>query len=94
MGTIAGRIHNGIVDATARCCRALSERTGVRTVVLSGGVFQNVLLLERTAAALCARGLRVLAPERVPPNDGGIAFGQAAIAAARQRDGAVVSTTS
>ena len=51
-------------------------------VVLSGGVFQNALLLERTSAALSA-GLRVLVPERLPPNDGGISYGQAAVAAAR-----------
>jgi hydrogenase maturation protein HypF len=52
-------------------------------VVLSGGVFQNRRLLERTAARLVRGDLRVLVPERVPPNDGGIAFGQAAVAAAR-----------
>ena len=52
-------------------------------MVLSGGVFQNGLLLERTSAALSDRGLRVLVPERLPPNDGGISYGQAAVAAAR-----------
>jgi hydrogenase maturation protein HypF len=52
-------------------------------VVLSGGVFQNRLLLERTAALLDEAGLRVLVPERLPPNDGGISFGQAAVAASR-----------
>jgi hydrogenase maturation protein HypF len=46
-------------------------------------VFQNRRLLESTAAALDGDGLRVLIPERLPPNDGGIAYGQAAIAAAR-----------
>ena len=51
-------------------------------MVLSGGVFQNVLLLERTSAALAEKGLRVLVPERLPPNDGGISYGQAAVAAA------------
>ena len=52
-------------------------------VVLSGGVFQNRLLLTLTADELTALGLRVLVPERLPANDGGIAFGQAAVAAAR-----------
>jgi len=61
---------------------ALAERTGVRTAVLAGGVFQNRLLLERLVPALTQSGLRVLVPERLPPNDGGVAFGQAAIAAA------------
>jgi Hydrogenase maturation factor len=53
--------------------------------VLSGGVFQNRLLLERTLALLANAGLRVLVPELLPPNDGGIAYGQAAVAAARPR---------
>jgi hydrogenase maturation protein HypF len=52
-------------------------------VVLSGGVFQNRRLLESTLAALAGRGLRVLVPELLPPNDGGISYGQAAVAAAR-----------
>ena len=46
-------------------------------------MFQNRRLLERTIALLDAAGLRVLVPERLPPNDGGISFGQAAVAAAR-----------
>jgi hydrogenase maturation protein HypF len=50
--------------------------------VLSGGVFQNRLLLERTAVVLERVGLRVLVPRLLPPNDGGISFGQAAVAAA------------
>ncbi len=52
-------------------------------VVLSGGVFQNRLLLERTVAILRDRRLRVLFPTRLPPNDGAIAYGQVAVAAAR-----------
>jgi hydrogenase maturation protein HypF len=51
--------------------------------VLSGGVFQNRLLLELTAAGLEQAGLRVLVPEKLAPNDGQIAFGQVAVAAAR-----------
>jgi hydrogenase maturation protein HypF len=51
-------------------------------VALSGGVFQNLRLLESVSAGLDRRGLRVLAPERLPANDGGIAYGQAVIAAA------------
>ena len=51
--------------------------------MLSGGVFQNRVLLERTAARLERAGLRVLVPALLPPGDGGIAYGQAAVAAAR-----------
>ena len=56
---------------------------GLDLVVLSGGVFQNRALLERTSALAERAGLRVLTPAALPPNDGGISFGQAAVAAAR-----------
>jgi len=79
--TIAARFHNALADASARACATIAERRGLATVVLSGGVFQNRLLLERTAALVADAGLRVLTPERLPPNDGGIAYGQAAVAA-------------
>ncbi|MEV1176026.1 carbamoyltransferase HypF, partial [Nonomuraea sp. NPDC049784] len=80
---IAARFHNGLADAVTRACDTLRQATGLSAVALSGGVFQNALLLERTAALLRAAGFRVLRHVRVPPNDGGISLGQAAIAAAR-----------
>jgi hydrogenase maturation protein HypF len=83
LGRVATRFHHGLADATAQACARIALARGGPPVVLSGGVFQNRRLLERTAAALIDRGLRVLVPERLPPNDGGIAYGQAAIAAAR-----------
>ena len=64
-------------------CSALAATHGTEVVVLSGGVFQNRRLLESVWAGLAAAGLRVLVPERLPVNDGGIAYGQAAVAAAR-----------
>lgn len=79
---IATRFHHGVADAIIRVCLLLRESTGVGAVALSGGVFQNVLLLERTVAGLEQRGFRVLTHSRVPPNDGGISLGQVAIAAA------------
>jgi hydrogenase maturation protein HypF len=82
-GVVAARFHAGLASATADACAQVAARAGLDTVVLSGGTFQNALLLTRTAAALEARALRVLVPERLPPNDGGISFGQVAIAAAR-----------
>ena len=80
---IAAGFHEALADATARWCWAEAGRGGVDVVALSGGVWQNVRLLERTAALLQGAGLRVLVPARIPPNDGGLAFGQAAVAAAR-----------
>jgi hydrogenase maturation protein HypF len=57
-----------------------AERSGVRSVVMSGGVFQNGYLVERAAAVLEARGFSVYTHQRVPANDGGIALGQAVLA--------------
>ena len=81
-GTVAARFHNGLADATARGCVLLAERNGLDVAVLSGGVFQNRVLLERTIELLERAGLRVLVPVRLPPGDGGISYGQAAVAAA------------
>jgi hydrogenase maturation protein HypF len=83
--TVAGRFHSGVADAIARTCAILRSRTGLGVVALSGGVFQNLLLLDRTVSRLEAGGFRVLVHGRVPPNDGGISLGQAAVAAARDR---------
>ena len=84
---VAARFHNGVADAIARTCAILRARTGLGVVALSGGVFQNLLLLDRTASRLEAGGFRVLVHGRVPPNDGGISLGQVAVAAARDRLG-------
>ncbi|MFV2173928.1 carbamoyltransferase HypF [Actinomadura sp. LOL_016] len=84
-GAVAARFHNGLAWATVRAARLLRDRTDLTTVALSGGVFQNVLLLERTVAGLEDSGFRVLTHSRVPPNDGGVALGQAVVAAARDR---------
>jgi hydrogenase maturation protein HypF len=80
---VAARFHAAVARATARACAVVAERHGLSTVVLSGGVFQNRLLLDAAVEALESGGLRVLVPERLPPNDGGISYGQAAVAAAR-----------
>ncbi len=82
---IATRFHHGLADATVRVCQMLRESTGVAVAALSGGVFQNVLLLERTVASLEQAGFRVLTHSRVPPNDAGISLGQVAVAAATLR---------
>jgi hydrogenase maturation protein HypF len=82
---IAARFHHGVAAAIEAGCALLRERHGLATVALSGGVFQNMLLLHATAARLEARGFRVLTHSRFPCNDGGISLGQAVIAAARDR---------
>jgi hydrogenase maturation protein HypF len=79
---VAARFHRAVAEATAAACAQAARQAGLATVVLSGGVFQNRLLLTWTADALAALDLEVLVPERLPPNDGGISYGQAAIAAA------------
>ncbi|WP_034263162.1 carbamoyltransferase HypF [Actinospica robiniae] len=84
-GVIAARFHHGVADAIARVCERLSEENGVRTVALSGGVFQNVLLTTGVVRRLEGAGLRVLTHRQVPANDGGISLGQAAVAAAQAR---------
>ncbi len=80
---VAAGFHAGVTAATVAALTAIAGRRGLGTVVLSGGVFQNRLLLESVAEGLDRVGLRVLIPERLPPNDGGISYGQAAVAAAR-----------
>ncbi|MGB9605743.1 MAG: carbamoyltransferase HypF, partial [Bryobacteraceae bacterium] len=76
---IALRFHN----ALANWILEVADRAGVGDVCLSGGVFQNGYLVERAAALLEARGYRVWTHQRVPPNDGGIALGQAVLAGER-----------
>jgi hydrogenase maturation protein HypF len=82
---VSARFHDTLAAATAEALLAAASARGIGTAVLSGGVFLNRRLLEATAAALRRAGLRVLVPERLPPGDGGIAYGQAAIAAAVTR---------
>ena len=84
---VAARFHRGVAGAVARVCRRLREETGVETVALSGGVFQNVLLISEVVRRLEDAGLRVLTHRQVPANDGGISLGQAAVAAARLSEG-------
>jgi hydrogenase maturation protein HypF len=71
----------GLVDAAAQVCAA----HGLDTVVMSGGVFQNELLLDDVRNALAGAGLRLWTNRQVPPNDGGLSLGQAALAACASR---------
>ncbi|TAN68630.1 MAG: carbamoyltransferase HypF [Methylobacter sp.] len=80
---IAARIHHSLIAATVELLNEFSAQTGVYNIVLSGGVFQNRLLLEGVTRQLQGRGKTVLSPQHYPINDGGLALGQAVIAAAR-----------
>ena len=70
---IAARFHNALVEWILEVAAAAK----LKQIVLSGGVFQNRYLTERAAAALESRGFVVYTHQQVPPNDGGIALGQA-----------------
>jgi len=80
--TVSGRFHNTVVEIVAEVCRRIGDERGLREVVLSGGCFQNVRLLEAAIGRLQGLGFSVYWHEVVPPNDGGISLGQAAVAAA------------
>ena len=82
---VAARFHNGVARMIVEVCDRLRERTGLDTVALSGGVFQNMLLLERVVTDLERAGFRTLVHSRIPPNDAGISVGQAVVAGARDR---------
>ncbi|MCD0449901.1 carbamoyltransferase HypF [Actinocorallia sp. API 0066] len=79
---IAARFHNALAEAVLTTARTLRSRTGLTTTALTGGVFQNPLLLTTLTTALETSGFHVLLHHRVPPNDGGLSLGQAVIAAA------------
>ncbi|MBK1717081.1 carbamoyltransferase HypF [Thiocystis violacea] len=80
---IAARFHVGFADAIVDTAVRLARTHGVTTVALSGGVFQNRILMESVTKGLSAAGLNPLGQRHVPSNDGGLALGQASVAAAR-----------
>ena len=78
---VAAAFHAALGRAVAALARALAADAHVGTVALSGGVFQNARLTEIVERELTASGVDVLVHSRVPPNDGGVSIGQAAVAA-------------
>jgi len=80
---IAGRFHCTLALLIEEMCSEISKKTSLRRVVFSGGVFQNCLLTQLAVARLARAGFDVLTHSLVPPNDGGLALGQAAIACRR-----------
>ncbi len=77
---ISLKFHNTVAEITAEMCKSIAKESKIKRVALSGGVFQNRLLLKLTMAALKREGFDVLSHRLVPPNDGGISLGQAVIA--------------
>jgi hydrogenase maturation protein HypF len=80
---LAAAFHESVAARTAELALRICDETGIGTVVLSGGVFQNARLLDRVRQLITETGARVLVPRRLPPNDGAVSYGQAAIAAAQ-----------
>ncbi len=78
---LAAAFHESVAAAAAElACRACRDED-IGTVALSGGVFQNVRLLETVRRRIMENGLHVLVPQKLPPNDGAVSYGQAAVAA-------------
>jgi hydrogenase maturation protein HypF len=82
-GQIAARFHNGLAQMALDACLRCRQRYGLNEVALSGGVWQNVTLLARTAALLTQNNFTLYLHQKLPANDGGLALGQAAVAIRR-----------
>jgi hydrogenase maturation protein HypF len=81
IGIISARFHNSVAAMVLDVCRLMRDESGLAEVVLSGGVWQNVTLLTRAVRLLRQDEFMVYVHEKVPPNDGGLALGQTAVAA-------------
>ena len=85
-GLIAARFHNTIVELIRAVCVVARRERGLTTVVLSGGCFQNMFLLEHSTRRLEEAGFDVRCHRLVPTNDGGLSLGQVGVALAKMRD--------
>ncbi len=83
---IAARFHNSLSSIILKVCQLLRESRGLNRVALSGGVFQNMYLLERVISLLRTAGFEAYTHQYVPTNDGGICLGQAIIAHHKRRN--------
>jgi hydrogenase maturation protein HypF len=86
VGAMAAGFHLAVARMIAETADRLREITGIERVALTGGVFQNELLLHLARRQLALRDLNVLTHRLVPPNDGGLALGQAAVAGFRRAE--------
>lgn len=86
LSRISGKFHASIARLSLNCAQLLRQERNINTVALSGGVWQNMLLLDKTVTLLNQHGFRVLTHRSLPPNDGGVSFGQALIAARQSQE--------
>jgi hydrogenase maturation protein HypF len=77
---ISAKFHNSLIQLSVNICQTIREQSNIKTVALSGGVWQNRYLLEKTISALSHMNFQVLRHHQVPTNDGGVSLGQALIA--------------
>jgi len=87
VSTVAARFHNGVAKLAVDVSTAVRAQTDVHEVALSGGVWQNVALLQRAIPRLEKAGFHVIQHKQVPPNDGGLALGQLIVAAKQYENG-------
>jgi len=83
--TVAGRFHNSLVNLLAQACVMAREVTGLNIVALSGGVFQNALILSKLSRELINSGFEVIVHRILPPNDACISYGQVVVCASQYR---------
>ena len=87
---VSARFHHTVAQIITGMCRAIAEESGIKEVALSGGVFQNRLLLKLATSALKREDFRVLTHHLVPCNDGGVSLGQAVVANFAVKEGSCV----
>ena len=87
---VSARFHHTVAQIITGMCRAIAEESGIKEVALSGGVFQNRLLLKLATSALKREDFRVLTHHLVPCNDGGVSLGQAVVANFAVKEGLCV----
>ena len=87
--TVSAKFHLGVARLIGAVAADVRDRRRLNRVALSGGVFQNVLLLGHARRLLKSEGFEVFTHDRVPPNDGGLSLGQAAVASARVAAGRI-----
>jgi hydrogenase maturation protein HypF len=85
VGEVSSRFHRSVAEMVVEGCEEIREGGGASAVALSGGTFQNLLLMEQVVELLAGRGFTVYRHRRVPANDGGLSVGQAVLADAARR---------